>query len=95
MCEFESSEISQAVPPSENLPSMLTEKPANGGLMQIGCWSLGSEFDRTEGEIADSLRRVFERFRFRETRSETGFYLHYVAAATPTPWLTTHHNRSR
>ena len=54
----------QAVPPSENLPSVGAEKPADGGLLQIGCRSLDFEFDRSEGEIADSLRRIFEVFPF-------------------------------
>src|ERR1700730_8528941 len=64
MCEFESSEVSQAVRRLETLPSVTSEMPANGGLLRIGYRSPGSQIGRCGSEIADSLRRIFEIFPF-------------------------------
>jgi hypothetical protein len=41
--------------------------PANGRLLRIGYRSPGSEIGRCGSESADSLRRIFEIFPFRET----------------------------
>jgi hypothetical protein len=62
--KFESSEVSQPVRRLETLPSITSEKPANGWLLRIGYRSPGSEIGRCGSEIADSLRRIFEIFPF-------------------------------
>src|ERR1700736_696670 len=41
-----------------------TEMPANGGLLRICGRSPDSKFSQFQGEIADSLRRIFEIFPF-------------------------------
>ena len=55
---------SQAVRRLEILPRATPEMPANGGLLRIGGRSLDSEFGPLQGEISDSLRRIFEIFPF-------------------------------
>jgi hypothetical protein len=47
------------------LPSVTSEMPANGGLLQIGGRSPDTTFGSFQDEIADSLRRIFEIFPFR------------------------------
>jgi hypothetical protein len=64
MCKFESSQVSQAVRRSEKLSLILVERPANGGLLRIGHQSPGSDFGHSRSEIADSLRRTFEKLPF-------------------------------
>src|SRR5713101_5457090 len=64
MREFESSHFSQPVRRLETLPSVTSEMPANGGLLQIGCRSLDTTFGSFQDEIADSLRRIFDIFPF-------------------------------
>jgi hypothetical protein len=66
MRRFESSRPSQAVGPIGNWPVRVTEKPANGGLLQFGEWSPDSHFDGVPSEIGESLRRFFEIFPFSE-----------------------------
>src|ERR1700730_15927972 len=53
---------SQPVRHLETLPSVTSERPANGGLLRIGYRSPGSEMGRCGSEFADSLRRIFEIF---------------------------------
>jgi hypothetical protein len=55
---------SQAVWRLETLPSVISEMPANGGLLRIGYRIPGSEIDCFAVEIADSLRQIFEIFPF-------------------------------
>jgi hypothetical protein len=43
---------------------ILAERPANGGLLRIGHQSPGSDFGHSRSEIADSLRRTFEKLPF-------------------------------
>ena len=61
---FESSRPSQPVRRKEILPSMIPEMPANGGLLRICDRSPDSKFGRFQGEIANSLRQIFEIFPF-------------------------------
>jgi hypothetical protein len=61
---FESSRPSQPVRRLETLPSVIPEMPANGGLLRICGRSPDSKFGQFQGEIADSLRRIFEIFPF-------------------------------
>jgi hypothetical protein len=61
---FESSRPSQAVRRSEKRSLILAERPANGGLLRISHRSLGSDFEHSHREIADSLRRTFEKLPF-------------------------------
>jgi hypothetical protein len=58
--KFESSQVSQPVRRLETLPSTMPQRPANGGLLRIGCRSPGSGIGVSGSEIADSLRRIFE-----------------------------------
>ena len=62
--KFESSQVSQPVRRLEISPPVMPEKPANGGLLQIGGRSPNSTFGHFGGEIAQSLRRIFEIFPF-------------------------------
>src|ERR1700694_612789 len=62
--KFESSQVSQAVRRSEKLSLILAERPANGGLLRIGHQSPGSDFGHSRSEMADSLRRTFEKLPF-------------------------------
>jgi hypothetical protein len=55
---------SQAVRRLEKLSLILAERPANGGLLRIGHQSPGSDFGHSRSEIADSLRRTFEKLPF-------------------------------
>jgi hypothetical protein len=55
---------SQAVRRSEKVPLILAERPANGGLLRTSHQSPGSDFGHSQREIADSLRRTFEKFPF-------------------------------
>jgi hypothetical protein len=64
MCEFESSEVSQAVGRSEKMSLTLAERPANGGPLRISRQSPGSNFRHSQNEIADSLRRTLGKFPF-------------------------------
>src|SRR5882757_10649757 len=61
---FESSRPSQAVRRSEKMSLILEERAANGGLLRTAGRSPDSEFGRFRREIADSLRRTFEKFPF-------------------------------
>ena len=61
---FESSRPSQPVRRQEILPSVIPEMPANGGLLRSCGRSPDSKFGHFQGEIADSLRRIFEIFPF-------------------------------
>jgi hypothetical protein len=58
---------SQPVRRLETLPSVTSEMPANGGLLQIGGRSPDTTFGSFQDEIADSLRRLFEKLPFWET----------------------------
>jgi hypothetical protein len=55
---------SQAVRCSEIVPLIFAERPANGGLLRINPQSPGSDFGHSPSEMADSLRRTFEKFPF-------------------------------
>jgi hypothetical protein len=62
--KFESSRVSQPVRHSEKTCLIFAERPANGGLLRIGHQSPGSDFGHSQREIADSLRRTFEKLPF-------------------------------
>jgi hypothetical protein len=62
--KFESSRPSQAVWRSEKMSLILTERPANGGLLRISHQSPGYDFGHFLREIANSLRRTFEKLPF-------------------------------
>jgi hypothetical protein len=64
MSWFESSKVSQAVRCSEKGPLILAERLANGVLLRISHQSPGSDFGHSQSEIADSLRRTFEKLPF-------------------------------
>jgi hypothetical protein len=64
MCKFESSEVSQAVRRSENVPLILAERPANGGLLRISGQSPGSVIGSFGSEIVESLRPIPGKFPF-------------------------------
>jgi hypothetical protein len=55
MCEFESSQVSQAVRGSEKMPPIVAERPANSGLLQFGVPSLCSRFPGMTTEFGESL----------------------------------------
>ena len=61
---FESSRPSQPVRRSEKMSPILAEMPANGGLLRTSRQSLGSDFGHSRSEIANSLRRTFEKLPF-------------------------------
>jgi hypothetical protein len=59
---------------------ILTERPANGGLLRISHQSPGYDFGHFLREIANSLRRTFEKLPFLgDRRPETRFDLHCLA----------------
>jgi hypothetical protein len=51
-------------PARREMSLSLGERPANGGLLRIGHQSPGSDFGHSRSEIADSLRRTFEKLPF-------------------------------
>jgi len=64
MCEFDPSQVSQAVWPSEKRFLIVAERPATAGLLRIGHQSLPSNFGRSLSQLADSLRLTFEKLPF-------------------------------
>ena len=54
------------------------ERPANGGLLQIGPESLGYELGLSRRQIAESLRPKFGKLPFRETAVGDGFDPHWM-----------------
>lgn len=79
ICEFESSQVSQAVRGSQKMSLMVAERPANSGLLQFGVPSLYSQFPGTRansGKVSDSHR---EYSRFQETAAGDPFRLALVA----------------
>jgi hypothetical protein len=78
--KFESSQVSQPVPEAEKLAGIVTERPANGGLLRNGSWSPGSGFLPYQGENAESLRPDTGIFPFSgDGDRRLGFDRHYVA----------------
>jgi hypothetical protein len=55
---------SQSVRRSETLAQVMPERPANGGVLQFGYRSPGSEIGLRGTEIVDSLWPIFEIFPF-------------------------------
>jgi hypothetical protein len=55
MCEFESSQVSQAVTQPEIVSNYSLERPANGGFLTVSYQSLVSQFTQFESEITESL----------------------------------------
>jgi hypothetical protein len=67
MCKFESSEVSQPVPPSENRSPVRGERPANGRLLQFGGGLLTPDFGKSEPNLPKVSGRYREYSRFWET----------------------------
>jgi hypothetical protein len=55
MCEFESSQVSQAVRTTPFRPQLIGEKPTDGGLLQSGLRSPDSQFPELSAGYAQSL----------------------------------------